>query len=113
MKLLLQAVAPVSPVILVGTHNDVSEEQQFLTCLTKVKEELLNHQGFPAIRDYHMVSACEESDAMTRLRKAIAREVTNFKVERTQTGRMIVFPTSLLFLHSLYFSLLGRSRASQ
>ncbi|XP_037622658.1 leucine-rich repeat serine/threonine-protein kinase 2 isoform X3 [Sebastes umbrosus] len=77
----IKAMASQSPVILVGTHTDVSDDLQLQACLTKIREELLNHQGFPAIRDYHMVSVCEESDAMAKLRKAIAREVTSFKIQ--------------------------------
>lgn len=91
----LQAVAPLSPVILVGTHTDVSDEQQLNSCLNKIREELLNHQGFPTIASYNMVSVCEDSDAMAKLRKAIAREVTSFRVRgNKEAGEMSPSPSS-------------------
>ncbi|XP_051807400.1 LOW QUALITY PROTEIN: leucine-rich repeat serine/threonine-protein kinase 2 [Acanthochromis polyacanthus] len=77
----IKAVAPLSPVILVGTHTDVSDELQLQACLHKIREELLHHQGFPTVMDCHMVSVCEDSDTMAKLRKTIEREVTNFKIQ--------------------------------
>ncbi|XP_037834279.1 leucine-rich repeat serine/threonine-protein kinase 2 isoform X1 [Kryptolebias marmoratus] len=86
----IKAVAPLSPVILVGTHTDVSEELHLQACLSKIREELLNHQGFPIIKDHHMASFCDDSDSIVKLRKAIVREVTGFKIQGRQVIRQLV-----------------------
>ncbi|XP_054883005.1 leucine-rich repeat serine/threonine-protein kinase 2 [Poeciliopsis prolifica] len=86
----IKAMAPLSPVILVGTHTDVSEELQIQSCRSKIREELLNHQGFSAIRDCHMVSLCEDSDSIAKLRRAVIREVTNFKIQGQQVMGQLV-----------------------
>ncbi|XP_060050662.1 leucine-rich repeat serine/threonine-protein kinase 2 isoform X1 [Erinaceus europaeus] len=77
----IKARASSSPVILVGTHLDVSDERQRRTCISKITKELLNKRGFPAIRDYHFVNATEESDALAKLRKTIINESLNFKIQ--------------------------------
>ncbi|KAF6721569.1 Leucine-rich repeat serine/threonine-protein kinase 2 [Oryzias melastigma] len=80
-EMLLKAVAPLSPVILVGTHADVSDELHFQDCLRKSRAELPHHQGFPPIRDHHMGYFCQDSDSVANLRKAILKEVTDFKIQ--------------------------------
>lgn len=75
-----KALAPVSPVILVGTHLDVCEDDLVQECALKIQEEVMSQPLFPTIRESHMLCACEESDSISRLRKAIAREASSFKV---------------------------------
>ncbi|XP_053497678.1 leucine-rich repeat serine/threonine-protein kinase 2 isoform X1 [Ictalurus furcatus] len=77
----IKALAPVSPVILVGTHLDVCEDDLVQECALKIQEEVLSQPLFPTIRESHMLCACEESDSISRLRKAIAREASSFKIQ--------------------------------
>ncbi|KAM5251671.1 leucine-rich repeat serine/threonine-protein kinase 2 isoform 1-T1 [Hipposideros larvatus] len=86
----IKARASSSPVILVGTHLDVSDEKQRKACISKITKELLNKRGFPAIRDYHFVNATEESDALAKLRKTIVNESLNFKIrDQPVVGQLI------------------------
>ncbi|XP_061874693.1 leucine-rich repeat serine/threonine-protein kinase 2 isoform X2 [Colius striatus] len=93
----IKARASTSPVILVGTHLDVSDEMQRKACITKITRELLNKRGFPAIQDYHFVNATEESDSIIRLRKIIIKESLHFKIrDQPVVGQLI--PDSYLEL---------------
>ncbi|XP_073939233.1 leucine-rich repeat serine/threonine-protein kinase 2 isoform X2 [Castor canadensis] len=86
----IKARASSSPVILVGTHLDISDEKQRKACIGKITKELLNKRGFPAIRDYHFVNATEESDALAKLRKTIINESLNFKIrDQPVVGQLI------------------------
>ncbi|XP_063119437.1 leucine-rich repeat serine/threonine-protein kinase 2 isoform X1 [Rattus norvegicus] len=86
----IKARASSSPVILVGTHLDVSDEKQRKACIGKITKELLNKRGFPTIRDYHFVNATEESDALAKLRKTIINESLNFKIrDQPVVGQLI------------------------
>ncbi|XP_057185607.1 leucine-rich repeat serine/threonine-protein kinase 2 [Triplophysa rosa] len=77
----IKAVAGQSPVIVVGTHADVCEERHLQDCVLKLREELLSQPGFPVIRENHMLCACEESESIRRLRKAIYKELIGFKIQ--------------------------------
>ncbi|KAB5565628.1 hypothetical protein PHYPO_G00243780 [Pangasianodon hypophthalmus] len=77
----IKALAPVSSVILVGTHLDVCEDGLVQECALKIQEEVLSQPLFPTIRERHMLCAREESDSINRLRKAIAREASSFKIQ--------------------------------
>ncbi|XP_069739337.1 leucine-rich repeat serine/threonine-protein kinase 2 isoform X1 [Phaenicophaeus curvirostris] len=93
----IKARASTSPVILVGTHLDVSDEMQRKACMTKITRELLNKRGFPAIQDYHFVNATEESDSIIRLRRVIIKESLHFKIrDQPVVGQLI--PDSYLEL---------------
>ncbi|XP_056101697.1 leucine-rich repeat serine/threonine-protein kinase 2 [Rhinichthys klamathensis goyatoka] len=77
----IRAVAGQSPVIVVGTHADVCEERHLQECVLKLREELLSQTGFPVIKENHMICACEESESINKLRKAIYRELIEFKIQ--------------------------------
>ncbi|XP_043824510.1 leucine-rich repeat serine/threonine-protein kinase 2 isoform X2 [Dromiciops gliroides] len=86
----IKARASSSPVILVGTHLDVSDEKQRKASISKITKELLNKRGFPEIRDYHFVNATEECEALVKLRKSIIKESLNFKIrDQPVVGQLI------------------------
>ncbi|XP_059402295.1 leucine-rich repeat serine/threonine-protein kinase 2 [Carassius carassius] len=76
----IKAVAGQSPVIVVGTHADVCEEHHLQECVRKLREEL-SQPGFPVIKENHILCACEESESVSRLRKALYRELIGFKIQ--------------------------------
>uniref|UniRef100_A0A9J7ZTP8 non-specific serine/threonine protein kinase n=1 Tax=Cyprinus carpio carpio TaxID=630221 RepID=A0A9J7ZTP8_CYPCA len=77
----IKAIAGQSPVIVVGTHADVCEEHHLQECVQKLREELLSQPGFPVIKENHILCACEESESISRLRKAMYRELIGFKIQ--------------------------------
>uniref|UniRef100_A0A8C1W2R3 non-specific serine/threonine protein kinase n=1 Tax=Cyprinus carpio TaxID=7962 RepID=A0A8C1W2R3_CYPCA len=77
----IKAIAGQSPVIVVGTHADVCEEYHLQECVQKLREELLSQPGFPVIKENHILCACEESESISRLRKAMYRELIGFKIQ--------------------------------
>ncbi|XP_073475784.1 leucine-rich repeat serine/threonine-protein kinase 2 isoform X2 [Aquarana catesbeiana] len=93
----IKARASSSPVILVGTHLDVSDEKQRKACINKIKVELCNQRELPSVQDYHFVDATEDSDALVKLRKSIIKECLNFKIrDQPVLGQLI--PDSYLEL---------------
>nr|XP_055047975.1 leucine-rich repeat serine/threonine-protein kinase 2 [Misgurnus anguillicaudatus] len=77
----IKAEAGQSPVIVVGTHADLCEERHLQDCVSKLREELMFQQEFPVIKENHMLCACEESESISKLRKAIYKELIAFKIQ--------------------------------
>lgn len=75
------------------------EDSLVQECARKIQEEVLSQALFPTIRERHMLCACEESESISRLRKAIAREASSFKVtflfnevEKAEKTNDYIFP---------------------
>ncbi|XP_043569546.1 leucine-rich repeat serine/threonine-protein kinase 2 [Chiloscyllium plagiosum] len=86
----IKACASSCPVILVGTHVDMTNEKHQKNCISKIKMEFLQNHDFPPIRDYHFVVATEESDSVLKLRRAIITEIQSFKIrDQPVIGQLI------------------------
>ncbi|XP_078091527.1 leucine-rich repeat serine/threonine-protein kinase 2 isoform X2 [Mustelus asterias] len=86
----IKARASSCPVILVGTHVDMTNEKHQQNCITKIKMEFLQQHDFPPVRDYHFVVATEESDSVVKLRRAIINEIQTFKIrDQPVMGQLI------------------------
>ncbi|XP_078275992.1 leucine-rich repeat serine/threonine-protein kinase 2 isoform X1 [Rhinoraja longicauda] len=77
----IKAHVPSCPVILVGTHIDVTDEKHRQSCIPKIQAEFVQHHNFPSIRDFHFVVATEESESIAKLRRAIISEIQTFKIK--------------------------------
>ncbi|XP_041059459.1 leucine-rich repeat serine/threonine-protein kinase 2 isoform X1 [Carcharodon carcharias] len=86
----IKARSSSCPVILVGTHVDMTNEKHQQNCITKIKMEFLQQHDFPPVRDYHFVVATEESDSVVKLRRAIISELQTFKIrDQPVMGQLI------------------------
>ncbi|XP_067915128.1 leucine-rich repeat serine/threonine-protein kinase 2 isoform X2 [Heterodontus francisci] len=86
----IKARASSCPVILVGTHVDMTNEKHQQNCRTKIKMEFLQQHDFPPICDYHFVVATEECDSVAKLRRAIISGIQTFKIrDQPVMGQLI------------------------
>ncbi|XP_069766124.1 leucine-rich repeat serine/threonine-protein kinase 2 isoform X2 [Narcine bancroftii] len=76
----IKAHVPSCPVILVGTHLDVTDEKHRQSHVSRIKTELIQHHDFPSVRDFHIV-ATEELESLAKLRRAIIHEIQTFKIK--------------------------------
>ncbi|XP_057306115.1 leucine-rich repeat serine/threonine-protein kinase 2-like isoform X1 [Hydractinia symbiolongicarpus] len=85
----IQAVAPGSLVILVGTHADKipkERKKDYLSSEHKYVEEYLKSPGFPQICKTAIVNCTKENSAMESLREELYEIVSNF----TYKGQKII-----------------------
>ncbi|XP_072097132.1 leucine-rich repeat serine/threonine-protein kinase 2 isoform X2 [Mobula birostris] len=86
----IKAHVPSCPVILVGTHMDVTDEKHWQSCIPRIKAQFIRHHDFPSVRDFRFVTATEESESITKLRRAIISEIQTFKIrDQPVMGQLI------------------------
>ena len=89
----IQAAAPGSPVILVGTHADkisTTDQRNFINRLQDAVEEFVRSPGFPLIQGSAIVNCTKETPAMETLREKIYDVIESFTYkDQPIVGQMV------------------------